>query len=103
MPESVKDSTQEAWSDHKILHKPGKQGWHYCVRRGQGRSLYRPEFKWTGSLRPCRIGPTREVSFMGGSDICSTCSADLCQICGCRSQIPYLNLTIIGMESPGQK
>ena len=31
------------------------------MRRGEGRSLYRPEFQWTGPLRPYRIGPTREI------------------------------------------
>jgi methionyl aminopeptidase len=50
-----------AWADHKQLHKPSTEGWHYCTRRGQGRSLNRPDFHWTGALRPHRIGPMRPV------------------------------------------
>eukprot|EP00204_Picochlorum_oklahomense_P002399 CAMPEP_0118799164 /NCGR_PEP_ID=MMETSP1161-20130426/1449_1 /TAXON_ID=249345 /ORGANISM="Picochlorum oklahomensis, Strain CCMP2329" /LENGTH=391 /DNA_ID=CAMNT_0006726811 /DNA_START=541 /DNA_END=1716 /DNA_ORIENTATION=- len=52
---------KEAWQEHKKIHRPGDHAWHYCVRRGEGRSLYRPEFQWTGPLRPYRIGPTREI------------------------------------------
>lgn len=52
---------QADWAAHKKLHKPSLDGWHYCTRRGEGRSLNMPEFKWTGTLRPHRIGPMREV------------------------------------------
>lgn len=52
---------QEAWAEHKQLHKPSVTGWHYCIRKGQGRALNRPDFKWTGPLRPHRIGPYRPV------------------------------------------
>lgn len=55
------DCFKESWAEHKKLHKPSINGWHYCTRRGQGRSLNMPEFKWTGSLRPARIGPMREI------------------------------------------
>lgn len=55
------DRLQEGWAEHKRLHKPSLDGWHYCTRRGQGRALNMPEFKWTGSLRPARIGPMRPV------------------------------------------
>ncbi|KAI7837907.1 hypothetical protein COHA_008288 [Chlorella ohadii] len=51
-----------SWTEHKKLHKPSAtEGWHYCTRRGQGRSLNMPDFKWTGDLRPARIGPMRPI------------------------------------------
>ncbi|EFN52273.1 hypothetical protein CHLNCDRAFT_54612 [Chlorella variabilis] len=51
-----------SWAEHKKLHKPSAtEGWHYCTRRGQGRSLNMPDFKWTGELRPARIGPMRQI------------------------------------------
>ena len=50
------------WTEHKQVHKPGITGWHYCTRRGEGRALMMPDFKWTGTLRPNRIGPYRPVS-----------------------------------------
>jgi len=53
--------SQESWAEHKLLHKPSTDGWHYCTRRGQSRALNMPEFKWTGSLRPHRIGPLRPI------------------------------------------
>jgi len=54
---------KSSWAQHKKLHKPSAvDGWHYCTRRGQGRSLNMPDFKWTGDLRPARIGPMRAVS-----------------------------------------
>ena len=52
---------QKSWAEHKKIHRPGDHAWHYCIRRGESRALYRPEFKWTGSLRPYRIGPSREI------------------------------------------
>jgi len=52
---------KEAWSEHKQLHKPSINGWHYCTRRGQGRALNMPDYKWTGTLRPFRIGPYRAI------------------------------------------
>lgn len=52
---------QASWAEHKKLHRPGPDGWHYATRRGMGRSLTMPEFKYTGDLRPERIGPTRPV------------------------------------------
>lgn len=52
---------QDAWAEHKQAHKPSINGWHYCTRRGQGRALNMPDFKWTGNLRPYRIGPMRPV------------------------------------------
>lgn len=53
--------TQASWVDHKRLHRPGPDGWHYATRRGAGRSLTMPDFNWTGPLRPWRIGPMRSV------------------------------------------
>jgi methionyl aminopeptidase len=51
-----------SWTVHKKVHKPSAlDGWHYCTRRGQGRALNQPDFKWTGDLRPARIGPMRTV------------------------------------------
>jgi methionyl aminopeptidase len=61
------DCFKASWAEHKKLHKPStSEGWHYCTRRGQGRSLNIPEFKWTGDLRPARIGPMRHVSDLSG-------------------------------------
>lgn len=56
------DCFKASWAEHKKLHKPSIEGWHYCTRRGQGRALNMPDFKWTGDLRPARIGPMRHVS-----------------------------------------
>ena len=54
---------KSSWTEHKKVHKPSAlEGWHYCTRRGQGRALNQPDFKWTGDLRPARIGPMRTVS-----------------------------------------
>lgn len=58
---SVAPYFQASWAEHKKLHRPGPDGWHYATRRGMGRSLTMPEFKYTGDLRPERIGPTRPV------------------------------------------
>ncbi|KAL4434793.1 hypothetical protein ABPG77_005320 [Micractinium sp. CCAP 211/92] len=56
------DCFKESWAQHKKLHKPSAtEGWHYCTRRGAGRSLNMPDFKWTGDLRPARIGPMRPI------------------------------------------
>lgn len=52
---------KESWGEHKQMHKPSINGWHYCTRRGQGRALNMPDFKWTGTLRPHRIGPYRVI------------------------------------------
>lgn len=52
---------QEAWPIHKLQHKPCTDAWHFCIRRGAGRALYPPSFRWTGSLRPERIGPYRQI------------------------------------------
>ena len=60
-----------SWAEHKKLHKPSAvDGWHYCTRRGQGRSLNMPDFKWTGDLRPARIGPMRPVSRREAAAVC---------------------------------
>jgi hypothetical protein len=53
---------------HPNLQPSATEGWHYCTRRGQGRSLNMPDFKWTGPLRPARIGPMRPVSLPSLSD-----------------------------------
>ncbi|KFM24263.1 Methionine aminopeptidase 1A [Auxenochlorella protothecoides] len=50
-----------SWVDHKRLHRPGPDGWHYATRRGAGRSLTMPDFNWTGPLRPWRISPMRSI------------------------------------------
>ena len=65
---------QSAWTEHKKLHNPSIDGWHYCTRHGQGRSLYVLDFKWTGSLRPARIGPMRPVRW---SPAAGRCCCDL--------------------------
>ena len=74
---------KEGWAQHKQLHKPSINGWHYCTRRGEGRALMMPEFKWTGTLRPYRIGPYRPVS---SNSICYyalfTLNTNLCT-CSC--------------------
>ena len=57
------DCFKEAWAQHKLLHKPTINGWHYCMQRGRSRSLTMPSFKWTGTLRPHRIGPYRQVQY----------------------------------------
>ena len=61
---------QADWVEHKKLHKPSLEGWHYCTRRGQDRSLAMPEFQWTGPLRPHRIGPMREVRGQRPRHVC---------------------------------
>jgi methionyl aminopeptidase len=55
------DCFKAAWGAHKALHKPSPEGWHYVTRRGVGRAFARPEFEYTGALRPHRVGPTRAV------------------------------------------
>lgn len=57
---------QASWADHKRQHRAGTDGWHYATRRGAGRSLTMPDFKWTGDLRPDRIGPMRPVGKQNG-------------------------------------
>lgn len=57
--------TQLAWPEHKVVHKQAAAAgvaWMYCTKRGKSRSSVMPAFDWTGSLRPERIGPTRQVS-----------------------------------------
>ncbi|KAJ4829976.1 Microtubule-associated protein 1A [Turnera subulata] len=38
-----------------------KEGWLYCVRKGQSPTPTMPHFDWNRSLRPCRISPKRFV------------------------------------------
>ncbi|GAX77795.1 hypothetical protein CEUSTIGMA_g5238.t1 [Chlamydomonas eustigma] len=52
---------KEAWPQHKACHKPAADSWLYCLKRGKTRSETMPNFDWTGPLRPCRIGPTRQI------------------------------------------
>jgi len=47
------------WQEHKKIHRPGPHAWHYVAKRGAARNVGRPSFKWTGSLRPHRVGPDR--------------------------------------------
>ena len=49
------------WSTHKAAHTPGPDAWAFVTRRGEGRSFKAPDFEWTGSLRPERVGPRRSV------------------------------------------
>ena len=58
---AVPSRSQAGWASHKKNHKPSLDGWHFCTKRGQGRSLQMPPFAWTGELRPERIGPMRQV------------------------------------------
>lgn len=102
---------QEAWGEHKKLHKPGLDGWHYCTRRGQGRSLNMPDFKWTGTLRPARIGPPRPVRWAGGWLACFGWEA-LTGLCGKEAAVgqgrrlgpreaePTLPLELVAHHSP---
>ncbi|KAK6920290.1 Peptidase M24 [Dillenia turbinata] len=67
-----------SWSTHKSVHLKAKlssigagtpceqnldsrEGWLYCLRRGQARSPKLPPFDWTGSLRPYPISRMRMV------------------------------------------
>eukprot|EP00803_Ostreobium_quekettii_P010502 evm.model.scf_63.11 EVM.evm.TU.scf_63.11 scf_63:93597-94787(+) len=49
---------QAGWSEHKKVHQTSG-AWLYCRRRGQDFSPQFPDFKWTGPLRPDRVGPPR--------------------------------------------
>ena len=54
-------SWQDVWKEHKAVHRAGSHAWHYVTNRGAGRNIGRPKFKWTGSLRPARVGPERDL------------------------------------------
>ncbi|CAG9462337.1 unnamed protein product [Pedinophyceae sp. YPF-701] len=53
------DCFKKNWAAHKSKHVT--HGWLYCTNKGAGRAKVCPDFKWTGALRPHKIGPTREV------------------------------------------
>ncbi|KAL6499387.1 Microtubule-associated protein 1A [Orobanche hederae] len=73
------DCFRASWSSHKSIHlkaklssptpeNPGEQnlglpndGWLYCLRKGQSRTLKIPPFDWTGTLRPYPISKRRSV------------------------------------------
>jgi len=71
---------KESWSTHKAVHGTVSrkevggfngiqnphaaalaQGWMYCLRKGQSRSMEMPMFDWTGPLRAFPISPRRLV------------------------------------------
>ena len=51
---------QAAWAEHKKVHKQGE--WLFVTQKGKGRVSKRPEFNWTGELRPFPVGPRQLVS-----------------------------------------
>ncbi|KAK9814651.1 hypothetical protein WJX72_009256 [[Myrmecia] bisecta] len=55
------DCFKQAWPEHKQVHKPPPDAWLYCTKRGKARSNSRPDFEWTGALRPDVISPRRQV------------------------------------------
>ncbi|KAL6495397.1 Microtubule-associated protein 1A [Orobanche gracilis] len=73
------DCFRASWSSHKSIHlkaklssptpeNPGEEnlglpndGWLYCLRKGQSRTLKIPSFDWTGNIRPYPILKRRSV------------------------------------------
>ncbi|KAF9617783.1 hypothetical protein IFM89_038755 [Coptis chinensis] len=73
------DCFKASWSTHKSVHLKPKlslisnadaddvisvalnQGWKYCIKRGQGRTINFPYFDWTGTLRPYPISSMRNL------------------------------------------
>ncbi|KAL6494086.1 Microtubule-associated protein 1A [Orobanche gracilis] len=73
------DCFRASWSSHKSIHLKAKllsptpenpreqnlglpnDGWLYCLRKGQSRTLKIPHFDWTGTLRPYPISKRRSV------------------------------------------
>lgn len=45
---------KDAWAQHKQEHKPSSASWLFVTDSGQSRQLHRPDFEWTGTLRPFR-------------------------------------------------
>lgn len=57
----TQDCFKAAWAKHKTFHTPPADAWLYCTKRGKARSQTMPDFAWTGTLRPDKIGPKRPI------------------------------------------
>ncbi|KAK9103211.1 hypothetical protein Sjap_020465 [Stephania japonica] len=71
------DCFKAAWTSHKSVHLKAKlstagapdgsisashkEGWLYCLKKGQSRTQTLPYFDWTGTLRPYPISGSRVV------------------------------------------